>query len=204
MIQTLWHFTPLILVALAGGGFGALLYAGVSGYLNRKPVIGRRIDTSQKFEDLHGSLLQSQITISDGQNTYQYSHLHIAQIELTNQSRHDFNEFQLGVTLSSNDTLIYIEAQPTDRHHVIKQLSPVAFTNPCSTADLVLYPFNRDDVYRFRLFVITAEISDCPNTIMLSTPEAIRFVDMPTTQKTLEQTARKIAIPLGPFKVSFR
>lgn len=204
MIQTLWHFAPLILAALIGVGIGALLYAGVSAYLNRQPVVGRRVDILQKFGDVHDSALQSQITISDGQNTYNYSHLHIVQVEVTNQSRQDFDQFQLGVTLSSHDIVIYIEVQPTDRHHKIKQLSPVTFTSPCSTVDLVLHPFNREDVYRFRLFVITAEIASYPNPVTLTTPEAVRFVDMPTTQKTLEKAARTIAIPLGPFKVSFR
>lgn len=204
MIQTLWHFVPLILATLIGVGIGALLYTGVSAYLNRQPVVGRRVDILKKFGDLHDGSLQSQITISDGQSTYNYSHLHIVQVEVSNQSRHDFDQFQFGVTLSSNDVMIYTEIQPTDRHHGIKQLSPVTFASPRSTVDLVLHPFNRDDVYRFRLFVITAEIASYPNTITLSTSQAVRFVDMPTTQKTVEKAARTIAIPLGPFKISFR
>jgi hypothetical protein len=204
MLQSLWYFTPLILVALVSGGVGAVLYAGVSAYLNRKPVIGRRIDISQKFEDLHGISLQPQITISDGQHTYKYSHLHSVQVEVTNQSRHDFDQFQFGITASPGDVIIYIEVQPPDRHHIVKQLSPITFAAPCSEADLVLQPFNRDDVYRFRLLIIIIEDRSYPNTITLSTPEAVRFVDMPTTQETLGKAAKKIAIPLGPFKISLR
>jgi hypothetical protein len=204
MIQTLWHFAPLILVTLISAGIGALLYAGVSAYLNRKPVIGRRVDILQKFEDLHGLSLQSQITISDGQNSYRYEHLHIVQVEVANQSRYDFDQFQFGITLSSDDILIYIEAQPIDRHHLIKQLSPVTFAAPRSSVDLILQPFNRDDIYRFRLSIVTETTRCSPNPIVFSTPEAVRFVDMPTTQKALENAARTIALPLGPFKISFR
>lgn len=205
MTQNSWYFLlPLVAVALISGSVGALLCAGVSAYLNRKPAVGRRVDILPKFEDLYGVASQLDIVISDGLKTYQYSNLHTVEVELANQSRQDFDQFEFGITLSSGDTVIYIEAQPIDRHHWIKSISVPTFVRPQPSVDLVLQPFNRNDAYKFRLLVITTEVCCYPNKIVFSSPLAIRFVDMPTTQETMKKAARVMSLSIGPFKLSFR
>jgi hypothetical protein len=210
MTESLWHFLwhslPSILIGfVAGGVSGVLVYSAIVAYLNRKPVIARRIDIVPKFEDLYGSSgLQSQITFSNGEKSYHYRHLHTVQVELTNQSKRDFDEFEFGITLASDTAIVYIEVQSPDRHRVVKSLTPLSFDQPRSQVDLSLQPFNREDTYTFRLLVTEPEDCLSPSNVTLSSPEAIRFVDLPNTEEMLKAAARSIAIPIGPFKISFR
>jgi hypothetical protein len=201
----LWHSLPSILIGFVSGGLaGVLVYSAIAAYLNRKPVIAQRIDIIPKFEDLYGSSgLQSQITFSHGGKSYNYRHLHTVQVEITNQSKYDFAEFEFGITLASDMKIVYIEVQSSDRHRVVKPLTPFGFDQPQSQIDLSLQPFNREDTYTFRLLV-TAPDNSSPSSITLSSPEAVRFVDLPTTQEMLKAAAKSIAIPIGPFKISFR
>lgn len=168
-------------------------------------MIARRIDIVPKFADLYGSSgLQSQITFSNGEKSYHYRHLHTVQVEVTNQSKHDFDEFEFGITLASDTAIVYIEVQSPDRHRVVKSLTPFSFDQPRSQADLSLSPFNREDIYTFRLLVTASEGCSSVSNVTLSSPEAIRFVDLPNTEEMLKAAARSIAIPIGPFKISFR
>lgn len=100
--------------------------------------------------------------------------------------------------------IVYTEMQPIDRHHCVKQIPATVFTQPSSQVDLVLQPFNRDDIYKLRLLVNVPEVNHAPAHVSLSSSEAIHFEDMPTTQKTMEKAAKSVSLPLGPFKISFR
>lgn len=203
---SLWHSLPFILIIFGSGvGVGVLVYSAIVAYLNRKPVIAHRIDVVPKFEDLYGlSGLQSQIVFAHAEKAYSYHHLHTVQVEVTNQSKYDFDEFEFGIKLPSDAGVVYIEAQSPDRHRVVKSLTSFGFDQPQSQIDLSLQPFNREDAYTFRLLIVVPEDSSSLDAITLSSPEAVRFVDLPTTQEMLKAAAKSISLPIGPFKISFR
>ncbi|MBD1853994.1 hypothetical protein [Leptolyngbya sp. FACHB-711] len=204
--QLLWHFLPLPLIIFLGGiAVGVLGCSAIAAYLDRKPVIAQRIDIIPKLEDLFGSLeLQSLITVSNGENSYNYRDLHTVQVELTNQSRQNFDEFEFGIALASDAAIVHMEVQSPDRHRVVKPITPFSFGQPRSQVDLSLQPFNREDSYTFRLLIIVPEGSSSLGTVTLSSPEAARFAELPTTQELLKKAAKAISLPLGPFKISFR
>jgi hypothetical protein len=192
------------LIFLGGSAIGALAYASISAYLNLKPKIGYRVDRAPIFESLGGtSSPRSQIEISDGDKTYSYNHLQIAQVQVQNQSKQDFDQFELGITLSSQDVVIHLEVQTSDRHHFVKQLDPFTFSKPKSKADLILQPFNRDDTYTLRLLSITAQPNQRLGEITFSSPVAVRFVDMPLIEETIKDSVKSTTISLGPFSFSF-
>ncbi|MBW4541273.1 MAG: hypothetical protein KME43_19360 [Myxacorys chilensis ATA2-1-KO14] len=192
------------IIFIGGSAIGVSIYAAISAYLNLKPKIGCRVDTDPLFEDLSGVAdLRSQIEISDGHKTYSYSNLQIAQVQVKNQSKQDFDQFELGITLSSKDVVIHLEVQSPGRHHLVKQIDPFTFTEPKPKADLILQPFNRDDAYTLRLLSITAEPNQRLGEINFSSPVAVRFVDLPRIQETIKDTAKSATISLGPFSFSF-
>ncbi|MEP0914414.1 hypothetical protein NDI45_26275 [Leptolyngbya sp. GB1-A1] len=204
--QLLWHFLPLPLTIFLGGvAVGVLGCSAIAAYLDRRPVITQRIDIIPKFEDFFGSLeLQSPITVSKGEKSYNYCDLHTVQVELTNQSRQDFDAFEFGINLASDTAIVHMEVQAPDHHRVVKPITPFSFTQPRSQVDLSLQPFNREDTYTFRLLVVVPEGSSSLGTVTLSSPEAARFAELPTTQELLKKAAKAISLPLGPFKISFR
>jgi hypothetical protein len=192
------------IIFLGGSAIGASMYAAISTYLNLKPKIGCRVDTAPIFEDLAGTAHpQAQIEISQGDQTYNYAHLQIAQVQVQNQSQQDFDQFELGITLSSQDGVIHLEVQTPDRHHLVKQLDPSAFSVPKSQADLILQPFNRGDSYTLRLLNITTEANQRLGEIAFSSPVAVRFVDMPPIEEAIKDTVKSATISLGPFSFSF-
>ena len=196
----------ILIIAIAlpiGGVIGALIYAAIDAYRHRQQPIGRRVDTFPHFEDLVGSSsLRKNITISDGHKFYKYEHLHIIQIQLSNQSDLDFDEFKFGITLSDDDGAIYIESQSPDRHHQVEQLTSLGKDAPQSKVDFALRPFNKRDTYSLRLLLVNDKIKSSPGEIDFSSPEAVKFVALPTVTEVVGQAARSASLSLGPLSIS--
>jgi hypothetical protein len=194
----------IIIVALVGGAaVGALIHAAIHTYQNRLQPIGRRYDVFPKFEDLKGaSCLRTNLTFSDSQKQYQYDQLQIVQIQLSNQGDKDLERFEFGMTLSEGDVAIYIESQSPDRHHQVEQITSLSCADAKSEIDLILHPFNKTDTYSLRLLMITAEPNKEPGEIKFSSPEAVKFVDLPTTKEVIENAARSASLSFGPFSIS--
>lgn len=212
VIQAVLNFLPahwLIIIVLAialliGGLGGALIYAAVVTYRYRKPPIGYRIEVFPTFTDICGaSCSRSQITISDGDRDYPYNDLQLVQIHLANQSHHDFDHLQIGISLPAEQGVVYVEVRSPDRSHQIKQLTPLSFAQPQSQVDLLLCPLNREDHYSLRLLVILAKAEEALGQITLSSPQAVQFVDLPTVQEAVQEAAKSTSISLGPFSFSF-
>jgi hypothetical protein len=82
-------------------------------------------------------------------------------------------------------------------------VSPITFADPKSKIDFFLRPFNRKDSYLLRLLILTSEKSKQLSDIEFSSPEVIRFVDLPTTKELVGKVARSTSLSLGPFNISF-
>ena len=201
-LLTHWYF--LVLPFVGGSILGVLAYAALAAYRSSNRPISRRVEFLVKFANTLGtSTLQSQLMLSDGQVDYPYNRLHIGEIQVDNKSRHCFEEFKLGLTLSPGDLAIYVEARSQDRHHQVQQLTPLSFAEPQSELDFVLRPFYPGESYSLRVFVITSTEQDKPGEITFSSPQDVHFINMPTIAEVVEQAARSAAIQIGPFKMSF-
>lgn len=205
MPESLWYFFPFIVVAVVSGGIGAFLYAIITPHFNYKYTIAQRVDVLPKFDALYGAEeLRSQLTFSNGQQAYPYADLHVIQVEMTNESPHNFDDFEFGINLPSQANIVYVEVQSPDRHRVVKTLTPLDFEQVRSQIDMSLQPFNRTDTYRFRFLVVAGEGCPSSDEVTLTSPEAVRFVNLPSTEQILKKAAKSVALPLGPFKLSFR
>lgn len=200
-----WSFLIFLVIALLIGGLGgALLYAAVMTYRYRKPPIGHRIEVFPTFTDICGaSCSRTQITVSDGDRDYPYNDLQLVQIHLANQSHHDFEHLQIGISLPAHQSVVYVEVRSPDSSHQIKQLTPLSFAEPQSQVNLLLCPLNRDDHYSLRLLVILSQAKETLGQITLNSPQAVQFVDLPTVQEAVQEAAKSTSISLGPFSFSF-
>lgn len=199
-----WYTILLIGIGvIVGGAVGAFIHATIYSYRNKKTLISKRVDILPKFDNqLHRSFTENKLIISDGKRDYNYQSLNHVHIELFNKSEQDFEEFKFGITLSDDDLAIYTEAESLDRHHQIEQLTPLTLSEPKSTVNFTLHPFNRGDTYSWRLLVLTPEGRKCPGKINFSSPEPVHFLDLPTMTQLVERAAKRASLSLGVFQIS--
>jgi hypothetical protein len=191
-----------IAASLVGGGLaGAALTNIITAYRGRIQPIGKRVDIVPLFTPgFTGSALRPTITVSDGASSYQFQNLHVADVSVVNRGNRDFTSFRFGLTFASDDACVHAEPTTSDRHHVATFTPTVTPANPARTVDFALQPFNRSDAYTFKLFIVAGGIT--PEAIQISSPEPVRFTDMPSIAETLTKIASSAAIKLGPFELS--
>lgn len=193
-----------VIASLIGGGFaGAVLTNVISAYRARIQPIGRRIDVAPLFTPgLSGSTLRPTVTLADGDTTYPFTNLYVAEVQVVNRGNKDFKSFSFGLTLAGGDAAAHVEAETADRHHVVSLLNTVTPSAPSQTVDLAFTPFNRGDAYILKVFVVAAAAK--PGPISVSSTEAIRFTDIPSLAERLTEIASTQALKFGPFQLSFR
>jgi hypothetical protein len=186
---------------VSGGLAGAILTNLVTAYRGRIQPIGKRVDVAPLFTPgFIGSALRPTITVSDGTSSYQFANLHVADVSVVNRRNRDFSSFRFGLTLGSKDSCVHAEPTSSDRHHVATPASSVSPANPSNAFDFTLQPFNRSDAYTFKLFIVANGAA--PEAIDISSPEAVRFTEMPSIAETLTEIAANAALKVGPFQVS--
>src|ERR1035437_3887245 len=106
-----------ITASVVGGGFlGAVLTNAVTAYRNRTQPVGRRIDITPLFTPgFAGAALKPTITVSDGTNSYQFTNLHVAEVNIVNRGNRDFAAFRFGLTLDPKDSCVHAEPSAADR-----------------------------------------------------------------------------------------
>jgi hypothetical protein len=191
-----------IAAALVGGGaVGAMITATVTAHRNRIQPVGKRVEVTPLFTP-HASpesLLRPSITISDGTADYKFKNLFLTDIQVVNRGNRDLPTFSFGVTLAKADHAVHAEPYGLDRHHVATLVALVSPAHPSNSADFQLKPFNRGDSYTIKIFIVAG--GDEPGEIHLSSPEAIRFTEIPSLAETIASIASSYAIKVGPLEV---
>ena len=187
---------------LGGGAMGAIIKTAVSSYRSRVQPVGRRIDLLPIFRASGSdSSLRAEISITHEGSTRTFKNLFLAEIQVVNRGNQDLERFEFGATLSEGDRCIHVEAEPPDRHHSVLQPSAPTPQALAQEVDLILEPFNRQDSYTFKVYVVIPEEHSEPGTIILGSPSPIRFVDMPTMGELLAASVGEAAIKVGPLRV---
>lgn len=198
-------FLLIALTALVSSTAGALIYAGLKTYRQRRQPIGHRVDVFPAFGTPVGATCaRSQLLLSDGQQSYSYADLRCVQIYISNEGDWNFDTFHLGLTLPAEAAVVFAEANSDDRNHQVKQITPISFAEPQSALDFVLLPLNRGDSYSLRLWVLLEEGKTELGPITFSSPQEVRFVQMPTIEEMLQETADLSSVGLGPIQLSFK
>lgn len=185
---------------LTGGAFGAILKIAYDIFHSRTQPVGKRVDIeavfakTKEFEDL-----EAKVTLVHGGTTNEFSNLFIGNVRVQNRGNHNFAEFELGIELGENDRCVYVGWLDPDQHHKITLLTPVTPTNPARQLRFVLKPFNRRNEYMLKLYLVLPPGVKEPQPMRFSSPEPIRFVDMPTVAETLSQVAEGSIAKVGPL-----
>lgn len=185
---------------LSGGAFGAILKIAYDIAHSRTQPVGRRVDIepvfakTEEFEDL-----DAKVTLVHGGTTNEFSNLFIGSIRIQNRGNQNFTEFEIGIELGENDCCVYVGWLNPDQHHKITLLTPVSPAKPARQLRFSLKPFNRRNEYTLKLYLVLPVGVKEPQSIRFSSPEPIRFVDMPTVAETLAQVAEGSIAKVGPF-----
>lgn len=149
---------------LGGGLAGAVLTNVITAYRGRIQPIGKRIDVTPLFSPgFTGSALSPSITVTSGATTYQFSNLHVAEVQVINRGNRDLANFSFGLTLSPGDEAVHVDPTEPGRHHMVSLTSPVSPATKTATPDFTLKPFNRGDAYTLKIFIVAA--GNVPNWV---------------------------------------
>ena len=105
------------------------------------------------------------------------------------------------MTLGDGDRCIHVEATAPDRHHQVVPETSVAPDAPQPAIDFSLKPFNRNDPYLFKLYVVIPVGATEPKEIALGSATSVRFVEMPTATELLTRAAFDSFVKVGPFRL---
>lgn len=185
--------------SLLGGGLaGAILTNIITVYRSRVQPIGRSVVVSPLFTaGFTGSALSPTVTVTSASATHQFPNLHVAEVQVVNRGNRDFDTFSFGLTLATGDQAVHVDPVTSDRHHTVTIDPLIAPDKMQSKSDFTLRPFNRRDAYTLRVFIVAG--NSMPGAISVSSPEPIRFTDIPSLTETIAQIASSTSFPLGPF-----
>jgi hypothetical protein len=195
-----------IIAALVGGGFaGAIFTNALGAYQSRKQSVGTEIAVTQLFAPgSSASTFQTTLKVWDGEQTYDYTNLYVADIQMINQGNRDIESFSFGLTLSGKDTAVAVDSTTRDRHHKVVPDPEVTPKNPSKIPNFILAPFNRDDMYRLKVFLVAG--GDKPMAVQLSTAQPVRFVGISSSSavsSTLISATVIMATTLAGMVIAF-
>jgi hypothetical protein len=172
---------------LGGGLMGALVTAGITSYRSRLQPVGRRIEIDPILRPKpEGTTLTAKITVEYDYRPHTFDNLFLARIQIVNQGNKDHDEFSFGITLPTEDFVVYLEGSGADRHHVIAPSATVTPANPAREVDFICKPFSRGDSYTLSAFIVTTS-EEGPGDIAVSSKLPVRFVEIPSLGETLGQ-----------------
>ena len=177
---------------------GAIINSVVSAVRAKKQPIRYRTDIVPIFQGgmLSDSDVRAKLNIYSETGGYgeDVPNLFIAEVELINAGNKDLPSFQMGMTLSEGDVAAHCIVITSDRHHKATTDTRIGPAGPGTEIDFTLVPFNRKDVYKFRLYLINRSQST-PGEIHLSSPAPVVFQKV--TDVSLEVSMLGVALRKG-------
>lgn len=196
------YWIPIIVSFLGGGFLGSVLTNYLNYKRSRTQPIGKHVEVKQFFNSKINSLLPTQITLTGTTREYKFDNLYILTIELINTGENDYNEFEMGFTLSSDLVAIDIKEKTPDRHHVINYSVKPSLENQVSHSDFSLCPFNRPDKYVIDIFVVSSKEEVTEEDVVLSTRNPIKFVNLVNKQYNPLDLIQEVSIGGIKFIIS--
>lgn len=202
MADTNWIIIGASLIG--GGAAGAVITAIVSVVRNRKQSIAYRTEVNPLFKGgMFPSDIRASLTLFSATGGYaqEIPNLFVANIEVVNRGNKDYSSFKLGFTLSNGDSAVHCAASSSDRHRQAQIMTTVGPGAPVKEIDCLLVPFNRQDLYKFTLYVATQHGAEHPGDIKIGSTEPVIFSQAPSVAEIAAEAA-KLAIKVGPLKIS--
>ena len=182
--MTTQELLQFLATLVGGGAMGAVITMAITSWRNRLQPVTRTFETLQVFKNTAGVGFNAQLTVADSAGDYKFQNLFIVRVAVKNTGNCDYDSFDAGITLAEGDKAIHVEAVSDDRHHVVRQVTPVGLSTAVSELDFQLKPFNRRNSYQINIFVTIPESHDAPGQVSLSSPHPVRFVEPPKVAET--------------------
>lgn len=202
MTDTNWIIIGASLIG--GGAAGAVITAIGSVVRNRKQAIAYRTEVDPLFKGgMFPSGMRASLTLFSPTGGYaqEIPNLFVANIEVMNRGNKDYDSFKLGFTLSNGDSAVHCAVNSSDRHRQAQIVTTLGPGTPVNEIDFLLVPFNRQDQYKFTLYVVTQYGAERPGEIRLGSTEPVIFSQAPSVAEVAAEAA-KLALKIGPIKIS--
>jgi len=187
--------------------WGGIITTVVASVRNRKQPITYRTEIIPVFnrEMFSTAGVAARLNLASVKGGYgdDIPNLFVVKIDVVNGGNHDFQLFKVGLTLSQGDVAVHCDVDTPDRHHQAKLVTTIGPGAPAPVLDLEFVPLNRQDLYKFTLYLVVPEGQAAPSEIGLSSPEPVIFKKSSSAEEML-LTVAKVAIEVGPFRLSVR
>lgn len=198
-----WIHTAVAL--LGGGAAGAIINNIITLFKSRVQPIGSRINILPVFiQSSDSPNLKAKIAIHHQKTLTTFENLHLVEIQIVNRGNSDMNEFGFGITLGATDQCIHVESSPPDRHHQAIQQTTINPQEPKSEIDYTLKPFNRKDLYQFKMYIVIPEGEKELKPINLGSPSPVKFVSLPTVGELVLKAAIESTLKVGPLDIRIK
>jgi hypothetical protein len=123
-MESLW-WLPIAPGILGGGAMGAVITAVVTHFRNRIQPVGYQIQILPIFVGAGelGTLALRVIFTDEEKSSWAFDNLYVMQIDVENRGNQDKENFDFGITLSSDAKAIFVITTTQDRHHKVQDLS---------------------------------------------------------------------------------
>lgn len=187
---------------ISGGAFGALIKQFFDNRRNRIQPVGYLLEVKPFFDSNDAKLIDSKITLTEGDNEFRFSKLYTGSLKIVNTGLLDYNEFDFGITCPETLKLIHLKATTDDRFHTATLSNKPSLQNHLSSVDFKLTPFNRKDAYSFD-FLISCEVSiDFGEAIKMGSPKPIKWVKLTSTTDTIIEFANRTFLEIIASSIS--
>jgi hypothetical protein len=192
---------------VGGGAVGAIITLLVTTYRNRKQPVALRQEIVPVFtaKMLGKSDITAQLNLSSPNGGYgqDVPNLSIINLEVLNSGNKDYASFKFGVTLSDGDKAVHSDVETLDRHHIANITTIIGPAAPAQLIDCTLEPFNRKDIYSFKIYVVVLDKKELPGDIELSSAEPVVFKRAARIPE-IALAASKVALEIGGVKLFLR
>lgn len=183
--MTLEQTIPIVMSLVGGGAAGAIINQLATSYRNRLQPIGFRYESTALFSPPADEAAPNfRVTFTPPVGTLtELTNVHALRIDIVNRGNHDRAKMTLGLSIPPGQGIVHAAKTTGDRHHKLKIESELRPDAPSNEIDLVLEPFNRGDLYTVTLYVTLPPGQEEAGPIEASSPEAVRFVELPTASE---------------------
>jgi len=182
---------------LVGGGLmGAVLTNIIQAHRNRIQPVRYRAKTTPLFlVGIESTTLKAKVTLTEGGASHELDNLFLTELVVTNTGNQHIKDFTMGITLDGTAQMVNVACDPPDRHHTAAVIKAPTPAERSREVDYTLKPFNRRDVYRFRI-LSTCFHGEKPGDPKLSSSEGIRFVSSQGLMESLDDAGYSPALEI--------
>jgi len=190
------NWIHILIALISGGAMGAIINQVFYWRRNRIQSVGKNIEVKPFFiPTKDGKSLNTKITIDDGNNQkYEFENLWIATLLIANKGNKDFNEFNFGIDIKNEATVIRASSTNSNRHHQLIFKDEPELNRGLNELDITLKPLNRNQVYEIDIYITTNASSFSESDIDLISPHPIKFVQIKNFAEILGEVAGGVAL----------